>query len=928
VREYTEEVTAARYLAGHRPMAHLFEITPDMDPAVFAARALAPEQPDEPSAATDEPDLGTGSLPSIVRARGERETDVRLLVDDGERYLMLAHDLANQLRCDVYLTPHGSKVIYLHQYTHASGDLWEAVAVDEVTGAPVQWLVVRPLGLPDTVATWFTSTHGRLLPSHGLVTVTLPDGIAFATKTTYRDTASLATRLMPCRHRLTTVAVNADLGMFEIARFDDAGSLLDGVELATLVLASLDVVHPDVQLAMTWPRDATAGTNLHDELIRLADALGRTVWVPEPHGAAFVLPGLGEFVAVDEVGAPSKWRAYPPRLAENWTPNYETDRDGRLVPAGTVSAARFPGVPFVSVPAAQLENLRDWYAAIAPQPGLFPVDLAVLADGRLAVAQSDGTTAVAGPRELQVMLREAGWRGEELLLLAQPDAGVWNTTIDHARALVDGLRTDLWLATLGAEVWVQADGTLAADGPDGTDLAWCCVAYGHTAANVTLPAALAVPRLADDGRIVSRPALAAAVDAISAAATTVSPAAPLPWDVTVPDFLDGLAEVGAQASAGASAAVVAGLSLTEPYGLSSDPYGLSNEPYGDLTVRIPDDPAPVLEPAREPAPAGLSTGVAPLSLVDGTARWPAGALGRALGTKAPHGVPWLPESPVVNARALDLYIWTPLATDQVESWGLPSADLFLLAGQDPLRLADRRPSGYLLRVRVPEHAAVDLHEHTRHAPTAVQQRLVDTGNTHLLPLAWLKDLRVTARFDLDGQGGVRARGDVGAGALAIRFEGAEHGVPGLPNEVVHWPDKGSRADAPSYLLLPEEPGMSLSVLHNGFVALSRTKPAMEEGYRLLEVRVRRRRAVDVPATLDTLAGLNIVGRMHDFIGLDLLLPEADLNKAVVTKIWHRGTGGRTVVDKLSGETLYDALLDESILAGQAGRTRELAGAAA
>ena len=26
--------------------------------------------------------------------------------------------------------------------------------------------------------------------------------------------------------------------------------------------------------------------------------------------------------------------------------------------------------------------------------------------------------------------------------------------------------------------------------------------------------------------------------------------------------------------------------------------------------------------------------------------------------------------------------------------------------------------------------------------------------------------------------------------LAIRFEGAEHGVPGLPNEVVHWPEKG------------------------------------------------------------------------------------------------------------------------------------------
>jgi hypothetical protein len=124
---------------------------------------------------------------------------------------------------------------------------------------------------------------------------------------------------------------------------------------------------------------------------------------------------------------------------------------------------------------------------------------------------------------------------------------------------------------------------------------------------------------------------------------------------------------------------------------------------------------------------------------------PTGAapLGRALGLQAPHGVPWLPEAPTVSQWPMDLYLWTPLANDQVEAWGLPCADLFLLAGQDPLRLADRRPTGYLLRVRVPAGAAVDLHEHTRHAPAAVQQRLVDTGNTHLLPLAWLRDMRVT-----------------------------------------------------------------------------------------------------------------------------------------------------------------------------------------
>jgi hypothetical protein len=71
--------------------------------------------------------------------------------------------------------------------------------------------------------------------------------------------------------------------------------------------------------------------------------------------------------------------------------------------------------------------------------------------------------------------------------------------------------------------------------------------------------------------------------------------------------------------------------------------------------------------------------------------------------------------------------------------------------------------------------------------------------------------------------------------------------------------------------------------------------------------------------------MNIVGRMHDFVGLDLLLPEADLDKAVVTKMWRRGAGNRTAVDKLGGESLYDALLDESILSATAQRSPAFVG---
>ncbi len=872
-------MTLGRYLAEHRALPHLFPL--------------------DPTIAGDDAEDMVSSLASIVRARGDRETDVCLLADDGERHLGLAQGLADLLRCDVYLTPGGAKVRYVHIRTPATGDMWEAIALDPASGQPVDWLVVRPAGLPSSAATWFTSDQGQLRRGHGLVTVALPDGVAFATRTTYRDTARLAALLLPSGHALTTLAVSVEHGLFEIARFEDEpapaqaaaprqrrfgakgkpvptdeaprrpATLLHGGQLADLVRDVMPSVEADVQVALTWPLDPSACTTLHTELLALAEGLDRTVWVPEPPGAAFVQPGFGEFVAVDEVGSPSRWRAYPPASRTDLTTQFGTDLDGRLTPLGEVSGARFGGVRFVSVPPNQLEHLRSWYAAIEPPPGLFPIDLALLPDGRLGIMLAHGACVVAGPRELRGMLREAGWLGEDLLLLTQPPAHVWNTTIDHARGLVEGLRTDLWLATLGAEVWVQPDGTLAADAPAGAEAAWCCVAFGRTAAHVTLPAALSAPRHWTGPARAHRPEIAATgqTDGFG------------PFDYDTGDLAGHLAAL----------------------------------PAAPVSPGLPALPGPV--PAARPASAALPAPASALAL-EGTPRPVPGALGRSLGVEAPHGVPWLPASPTVTARAMDLYLWTPLPGDRAQGWTLPSADLFLLAGADPLRLAEHQPTGYLLRLRVPERAAIELAEHLRQAPAPVQERVGQTGATHLLPLAWLRDLRVTARYDLDGSGGVRARTEITAGQLAIRFEGAEHGVTGLPNEAVHWPDRGSRADAPCYLLLPDESRMSLEIVHGGFVALSRHKPTLADGCRIVEVRVRRRRAIDVPATLDALAGMSVAGRIHDFVGLDLLLPEADLDQAIVTKIWRRGPGQRTLVDKLGGDTLYDALVDESILAAR------------
>ena len=268
-----------------------------------------------------------------------------------------------------------------------------------------------------------------------------------------------------------------------------------------------------------------------------------------------------------------------------------------------------------------------------------------------------------------------------------------------------------------------------------------------------------------------------------------------------------------------------------------------------------------------------------------------------------HGVPWLPPNPVRNRHALDLYLFTPSAVGSQ----VASPDLFLLAGADPLRMAERVGGGYLLRIAAPAEGAVDLAEHAGEVPASLKGRLEETACTHLLPAAWFGDLRVTARYDLDGRGGVAARHDLSPTELTMRFDGADHGVPGLPNEVVNWPGKGQpAAKSVAYLVLPETGAPSADLVKRGYVTLLRTRPAVGVGTRVLEVRVRQRRAIDMPATLGML-GRMTGARLQDFVGLDLLLSVDDLEMAMVTKVYRPGQGRRPVIERLTDTTLLDAL---------------------
>jgi hypothetical protein len=325
---------------------------------------------------------------TVVAASGEPAADLRLLLDDGERYLVAATDLANTLGCDVYLTPHGASVRYERESNPVSGDSWDAVAVDRVTGAPTGWLTVRPADLPPALPTWFVSLRGRLRPATGLVTTALPNGTAFATRASFRTVATVAARLATRADGvlpgLSTVLVGADLGRFEIARFNDAGSLLGGVDFATLVAASLDVLEPDLQLALAWPASSAAGISLDCELMRLADALDRTVWVPAQGAAAVVAREepvadvtAGAFAALDAGGAPVHWYPYRSRLAVAGDIRYGTDRSGRLVPLAGVDPAALLLPPRVAPARPRIEvapaRPRIEVAVARPQVGVAPV---------------------------------------------------------------------------------------------------------------------------------------------------------------------------------------------------------------------------------------------------------------------------------------------------------------------------------------------------------------------------------------------------------------------------------------------------------------------------------------------------------------------------------------------------------------------------
>ena len=180
---------------------------------------------------------------------------------------------------------------------------------------------------------------------------------------------------------------------------------------------------------------------------------------------------------------------------------------------------------------------------------------------------------------------------------------------------------------------------------------------------------------------------------------------------------------------------------------------------------------------------------------------------------------------------------------------------------------------------------------------------------YLLPLAWLADVNVSACYQLDGHGRCAGVASVDRAELTVCFTGAEHGVPGLPNDVVGWPQRRSYEEA--YLTVPDDPDWIAARLsaYPGWLPIYRRRPNVPQGYHLLQVDVAQRRAIDVPATVALVAGRWIApSALAMFTGVDLALPARAFATTTITKVHPGRPHGRVDAGpSVVGRPLTEAL---------------------
>jgi hypothetical protein len=261
----------------------------------------------------------------------------------------------------------------------------------------------------------------------GPVGLPLPGGgLALASGPDIDQWRALAAELRPGLPSLVTVAVAVQHGDFLIA--DHSERLWPGGAGAlAAALAELPLYGCEVRMWLSWPTSAEDGRRLRRHLDGLAEIVGATVWAPVEGSRVEPLDGCRDLSAVDSRGQPTGWDAY------GWRePTFRSDPDGRLVPAGPVAVSSYPGVPLVSLPGPQEQELARDYQRLNRAVGWLQAAVAILPDGRLALRYQDDTLLAAGPCQLRRLLTDAGWTGGDVALIG--DVGVDQASVAHEHA--------------------------------------------------------------------------------------------------------------------------------------------------------------------------------------------------------------------------------------------------------------------------------------------------------------------------------------------------------------------------------------------------------------------------------------------------------------------------------------------------------------
>lgn len=297
--------------------------------------------------------------------------------------------------------------------------------------------------------------------------------------------------------------------------------------------------------------------------------------------------------------------------------------------------------------------------------------------------------------------------------------------------------------------------------------------------------------------------------------------------------------------------------------------GPADRPTGPTPVPLPVAPAAAPPPYR-PLP--------PPSPHRATASWRVAVA---------HGVPWLPDDPLVNAEPIRLWLSSPAPPGRAAVEGIPTAGLFLVADRDGARVAAANPGTYLLCLGIGAGSAIDL---SQVAAVPGQARGHTDGGSgapgrFLLPAAWLDQVRLLAGYRVDDDGRPRGRVELPGEPVLLRCTGARHGVDGLPDEAVRWPGS-TRA----WVVLPPAPGGPQGEAVEAWLR----RPAVRAGCRLARVRIPAGTAIDVLASTTVLAGLSSVrNRLPELLmdEVDLVLPATSSDQVRADQVRY-ADGGR------------------------------------